>query len=143
MKFGKPWIVPGKKHVGIDLNRYQPGDKVYSYQKGKVKYLEYTEAWGYGIVIESKTPSNKPYCHIYWHLRPSNIKIGDTVKCGQKIGVIDAIRKDMCFSVPHLHFGLCKGKYVPGETQHGGIPNSKFPGRYKDPMDSFQKWGWI
>ncbi|MCR6516187.1 peptidoglycan DD-metalloendopeptidase family protein [Clostridium sp. LY3-2] len=97
-EFGSRW---GRMHNGIDIGN-ELGKPVYSAFDGKVKKVFY-EQYGYGnaVIIEHSDGLETRYAH----LNNYNVKEGDTVKKGEKIGEVGNTGRS---TGPHLHFELRK-----------------------------------
>lgn len=97
-----------KYHRGVDFgwystpHKYQP---IYAVADGEVIYKEVQKNSG-GLVIHIK---HKGYVSEYGHLDTWNVKLGQKVKRGEKIGTMGA--SGNCTAM-HLHFGLCKGEKI-------------------------------
>lgn len=113
MRFPVNWIAitqkfNSKTHKGIDLgwysepHKYQP---IYAVADGEVIYKKEQKNSG-GKVIHLK---HGKCVSEYGHLDTWDVKVGDKVKAGQKIGTMGASGK--CTAM-HLHFGLCKGDKI-------------------------------
>lgn len=110
-KFGKR-VAPTKgastTHNGIDL-AYTLGTPVYSVFDGKVTVAQdsYGSA-GKAVLIghDLDGDGKNDYYTEYFHLSKYNVKVGDTVTGGQKIGEIGSTGAS---TGPHLHFGIKKG----------------------------------
>ena len=95
-------------HRGVDFgwysepHQYQP---IYAVADGEVIYKEIQKNSG-GLVIHIK---HNGYVSEYGHLDTWNVKLGQKVKRGDKIGTMGA--SGNC-SAMHLHFGLCKGDKI-------------------------------
>lgn len=101
-EFGMRW---GRMHNGVDIGN-EMGKPVYAAFDGEVKRVLY-DAYGYGkfIIIEHDKGLETRYAH----LSSYNVKEGDTVKKGEKIGEIGSTGRS---TGPHLHF----------ELRHNGDP---------------------
>ena len=100
------------KHLGEDWNgigggNTDLGDPVYSISNGYVSFSEHVSGgWGNIVRVVHKFPSHPelPYVEsIYAHLHDLNVKEGDLVTRGQKIGTIGTA--DGKYSA-HLHLEL-------------------------------------
>ncbi|MBN2400996.1 MAG: peptidoglycan DD-metalloendopeptidase family protein [Spirochaetes bacterium] len=106
------------KHRGIDI-KGKKGDPVLAYAEGKVaRIIKDHETAGNFIVLEhqrkvydKKTDSfkNETYVTRYLHLDKINVKKGDKIKEGQKIGTIGNTGSCVDYD-PHLHFEVRKMK---------------------------------
>lgn len=87
-----------KMHTGVDLIAAK-GTEILTIGDGKVLKAEYSEGYGYHIVIQH----NMKYKSMYAHLKSLNVKEGDFVKIGDVIGIIGNSGKSLG---THLHFEL-------------------------------------
>ncbi len=86
-------------HKGIDINaRY---DDIYASKTGVVITAQYSSSYGYCIVIAHSNGIQTWYAH----LSKMSVKVGETVKGGQKIGVSG---NSGWSTGPHLHFEIRK-----------------------------------
>lgn len=95
-------------HKGIDLgwyskeHKYQP---IYAVADGEVIYkINQVKSGGLTIHIKHNGVVSE-----YGHLDTWNVKLGQKVKRGDKIGTMGA--SGVCTAM-HLHFGLCKGDKI-------------------------------
>ena len=138
--FGKPWQIPGWKHLGVDINRGRHGDIVYAYSDGTVKYCKNTTEWHQGLVVEAEDKAGNVYTWVYWHIEGCTLKPGDKVKGGQKVGSIAFKRDNDRIVAPHLHVGLRPGKYDPVHSMKGGCKGSQYPLGFNNPENAFRKY---
>lgn len=87
-----------KMHTGIDFVAKE-GTKILSTADGTVVKAEYSENYGYHILIEH----NSKYSTLYAHLSSISTKVGNKVNQGQSIGVIGNTGKSIS---THLHYEL-------------------------------------
>lgn len=87
-------------HTGIDLVA-EEGVPVVSTEGGVVVKAQLAEAWGNIIVVQH----DGAYSTSYSHLKSMNVKQGDKVEKGQKIGVVGHTGLS---TKDHLHFELLK-----------------------------------
>ncbi|WP_297638523.1 M23 family metallopeptidase [uncultured Clostridium sp.] len=94
--FGERW---GKFHKGIDIPKNMD-TSVIACLDGKVKNVFY-EAEGYGkiVILDHGNGLESRYAH----LNSYNVKIGDTVKAGEKIANVGTTGRS---TGPHLHFEI-------------------------------------
>lgn len=93
--FGPRW---GKFHHGIDL-ALRTGSPVYACFDGLVKLSQYGTGYGNYIIIQHDNGLESLYAHLYQR----QVKAGQRVRAGQKIGRVG----NTGFSTgPHLHFEL-------------------------------------
>ena len=83
-------------HKGIDIGASM-GAQVIAAAAGKVTTVSYNSARGYFIVVDH----GSSYVTLYQHLSRQDVKVGDMVKAGQKIG---AVGETGISTAPHLHF---------------------------------------
>lgn len=90
-----------KMHTGIDLTA-PTGTAVYATGDGKVLRSGYTPG-GYGkrILIDH----GYGYKSLYAHLHDVNVKVGQTVKRGEQIGIVGNTGRS---TAPHLHYEVRK-----------------------------------
>lgn len=92
-------------HTGIDLVA-EEGVPVVSTEGGVVIKAQLAEAWGNIIVVQH----DGAYSTSYSHLKTINVKEGDRVEKGQKIGLVGHTGLS---TKDHLHFELLKnGKAI-------------------------------
>lgn len=89
---------PGKSHGGVDL-RGKPGVPIYAIQDGKVVIAERMFYEGIFTVIDH----GSKIFSLYMHQSRTNVKEGDVVKAGDKIGEVGSTGIS---TGPHLHLGL-------------------------------------
>jgi len=87
-------------HTGIDLVA-EEGVPVVSTEGGVVVKAQLAEAWGNIVVVQH----DGTYSTSYSHLKSMNVKQGDKVEKGQKIGVVGHTGLS---TKDHLHFELLK-----------------------------------
>lgn len=91
--FGVRW---GKMHNGIDIGASM-GDPIYAAMDGKVCCTEWED--GYGNVI--KIDHGEGVQTIYAHCSSIEVKMGECVKQGEKIGQVGSTGRS---TGPHVHF---------------------------------------
>lgn len=97
--YGWRW---GKMHEGIDITGTGEGSPIYAANNGVVVEAGYTSINGNYIIINH----NNGYYSIYAHMQVLNVKLGQIVAGGQKIGTMG----NTGYSTgPHLHFGIYYG----------------------------------
>ncbi|NLE02143.1 MAG: peptidoglycan DD-metalloendopeptidase family protein [Fibrobacter sp.] len=103
----------GYFHVGEDSGWDLDGLPIHSIADGIVVLNLYEPTWGNLVAIESKLPNGKIINHFYGHLSSDvDVKAGDIVKCGQKIGNTGTfLSRDNGGYRSHLHLGIAKGTY--------------------------------
>ena len=107
----------GRLHAGIDFLLLKPCNKVselenhpaLAFASGKVEYSGYT-AWGWIVLIRHSNTMQTRYLHLY----RSDVKVGDYVNAGQKIGIIGwEGSSPNNIQTSHLHFEVhINGKVV-------------------------------
>jgi murein DD-endopeptidase MepM/ murein hydrolase activator NlpD len=94
-----------RMHTGIDLST-EEGAPVVSTQEGIVVKAELVEDWGNIIIVQH----DGGYSTSYSHLKSMNVKEGDKVQKGEKIGLVGHTGLS---TKDHLHFELLKnGKAI-------------------------------
>lgn len=104
-------VIKGRKEGNVDINSKNAGNLV---------------------VIEHKLPDGSKFYSLYAHLDKVNVKVGQEVKAGEKIGTLGNTGRS---TNPHLHLGiyvLDKGilKNLPKELQSKGSYAVDKYGRY-------------
>ncbi len=105
------------RHLGEDVER-NPETPIYPMTVGIVKFAQYQPKGGigYGVIIEHDFEGEE-LCSVYYHMRePKDNEIlreGQSVLSDKPIGYVSGESKDH-LSIPHLHFGIRKGKYKIG-----------------------------
>jgi murein DD-endopeptidase MepM/ murein hydrolase activator NlpD len=112
----------GHTHQGQDVMA-ACGTPLVAARGGRVQMSTWDDAAGNYVVIDGKgTPNDFMYAHM---AEPSPLKVGDTVRTGQPIGVVGTTGSS---SACHLHFEMWGS---PGWYE-GGSPF--------DPLPYLQKW---
>lgn len=92
-------------HSGVDI-RGKTGDAVVASQNGKISIVDFSKSYGNYIEIDHGGGFKTRYAH----LSKTNVKVGDTVSSGEKIGEVGSTGHS---TGPHLHYELFKdGKKV-------------------------------
>ena len=126
------------RHMGVDYSHIN--DPLYNLGTDGVviKSGPTSGTMGTMIIIEQQIEGST-YQFIYMHLSGVNVKPGDRVKAGQRIGTTGSTGGGYsgAFTGPHLHFEVwvdewCKGGYEPGNKYNLHPENfmSKFRHRY-------------
>lgn len=97
-------------HTGIDLVA-EEGVPVVSTEAGVVIKAHLAHAWGNIIVIQH----DDKYSTSYSHLKSMNVKVGDTVKKGEVIGLVGHTGLS---SKDHLHFELHENGVAIDPAKH-------------------------
>ncbi len=113
----KPYIITssygwrwGKLHEGLDISGTGYGSPIYAANNGVVDKAGYTNINGNYIYINH----NNGYYTVYAHLASINVKVGQAVSMGQKIGTMG--QSGYAFGT-HLHFSVFRGyPFVGGYT---------------------------
>jgi len=117
-------VIAGKVegHQGVDLAGPLPGQKVaiYAAADGIVKACGPLSTYGNRVLLTHRI-NGKLYETNYAHLDSWDVKHGQSVKQGDKIGVMGQTGRS--FGV-HLHFEIHDGPYKPGQ------PNAVDPMKY-------------
>lgn len=100
-------------HVGKDAGWLYEGLPVHSICNGIIKEISHNLSWGNLIVVESVIQDSDTICVIYGHLSPyNNLKVGDTVSTGDRIGQIgNSVTPDNGGYWAHLHLGIEKSSF--------------------------------
>ncbi len=100
-------------HVGEDSGWLLDGLPVHAISNGVVRKIQHESSWGNLVVIESKLNDSSYICTIYGHLGENlDIKVGDTVYAGKKIGQIgNSFTLENGGYVGHVHIGIELRKY--------------------------------
>lgn len=102
-------------HLGEDVPR-DPETAVYPISTGVVKLAMYlpNAGIGYAVILEHEFDGNY-FCSVSYHMREP--KVGEELVEGsivypdKPVGYISGTPQDHQFTVPHLHFGIRKGKF--------------------------------
>lgn len=95
-----PKYSDGSYHSGTDISA-PTGTPVYATYGGVVDTVKsLTSSYGKYIILKCKVGGQTVYVY-YCHLNSFNVKVGDTVKAGQKIGTVGNTGKS---SGSHLHY---------------------------------------
>jgi len=123
-------------HNGIDY-RAVTGTPCYACFEGEIIICRIDRTGGKEIRIKSKYKTDKGvhYEAVYYHLSGFEVKKGDIVQSGQKIGYTGNTGKYTTFE--HLHFGLKKILYRNGKRVKVLDYNNSFYGSI-DPQPYFE-----
>ncbi len=100
-----PILKRPKMHYGIDFTA-KSGTPIYATGAGKVVRNEYSRSYGRVVTIDH----GYGYKSLYAHMSDSNVKIGQSVHRGQKIGTVGSTGLS---TAPHCHYEiLLHGKRV-------------------------------
>ena len=115
------WASTGDKHTGMDFPVAKGTPVMVAYGDGVVSQVDLNADYGTSVMIDHADGTQT----IYAHLSERSVKVGDTVKLGQRIGKSgDSGNVDG----PHLHFEVRKGKNNPVDPSKylsgGGSTNS-------------------
>ena len=96
----------GVWHAGYDIGGGGSSHDIYAVRNGKVIDVKYQDLSGYLIIIQH---TDDQYFTLYQHLQKDStvVKIGDTVKGGQKIARMGSSGGNYAV---HLHFELAKSQ---------------------------------
>lgn len=103
--FGYRW---GKLHKGVDLSGNR---SILAADNGKVEYTGYKDDYGNHVII---THMNG-YKTLYGHLSSINVKVGQVVEKGEKIGVMGSTGDS---TGVHLHFEIMKNGSVENPLKY-------------------------
>jgi len=105
----KPYIISspygwrwGKMHEGLDITGTGLGSPIYAANNGVVVEAGYTNMNGNYIILNH----NNGYYSVYAHMQVLNVKKGQIVEGGQKMGTMGSTGYS---TGPHLHFGIFYG----------------------------------
>ncbi len=101
--FGKrfhPVYKKAKFHKGIDI-KAPTGTHVIATSDGIIIKAEQTDNYGMHIIIQH----DKTYKSLYAHLSQMDVKVGEKVSKGQKIGEVGSTGRS---TTPHLHYEVIK-----------------------------------
>lgn len=105
----KPYVITsnygwrwGKIHEGLDISGTGYGSPIYAANNGTIEIAGYNDINGNYIYINH----NNGYYSIYAHLASINVKKGQAVSMGDKIGTMG--QSGYAFGT-HLHFGIYYG----------------------------------
>lgn len=100
-------------HRGIDIGGNREGTTVMASAAGKVVAIDFYSCGGKVVTLDHNI-NGKQYATRYYHLLNYNVKLGDIVSQGQKIGEVgggNTAYYDQCSTGAHLHFSVVKGHY--------------------------------
>lgn len=106
--YGSRSLLKGESfHYGVDIAN-STGTPIYSVMDGVVVGSAFNEKVGYGhyIIVEHNV-GGKTYTTLYGHMSKRGVKVGDTVKQGEVIGLMGSTGWS---TGPHLHFEVYNGK---------------------------------
>lgn len=124
-----------KLHTGTDIGGNSEGTPIYASATGRVVMIIKKSSCGGNQVYLNHNISGTPYTTFYMHLLNYNVKVGDIVTKGQKIGTVGGGRSttwDGCSTGAHLHFGMAKGHYM-GDSSSSYRSYSTFVSRLVNP----------
>ncbi len=100
-------------HCGQDMGWFMEGLPVHSVANGRVRRISHELSWGCMVAIETAVSSQDTVCVIYGHLsRFINVKVGDEVFMGQKIGQIgNSVSYENGGYWSHLHLGMERASF--------------------------------
>ena len=107
----------GKKvfHYALDFAAYDDGSSipVYSMAAGVV-VSKFRQDCGNNIIVITHNVNGESYTSTYWHLRSTNVNVGDTVTKDTKIGVMGGALydSDTCSTGLHVHITISTGLYL-------------------------------
>ena len=115
----------GGHHTGDDLNgiggmNTDLGDPIYSTADGLVLYAgEPSPGWGKLVVVAHKTPDGKTLHSMYAHLNRIDVRIGDLISRGGKLGTVGTASG---YYPAHLHFEMRASDGVDIGAGYGADP---------------------
>ncbi len=124
-------------HTALDLEIFpeEENQEVAIYASCDGKVLVAREASGYGgVIVHSCKLDDQNVTVLYGHLnfRKFEVKAGDRVHRGQKLGVLgDKKTEESGFNRKHLHFGVHKGEQV---ILLGYVASKKDLDQFIDPL---------
>jgi murein DD-endopeptidase MepM/ murein hydrolase activator NlpD len=114
----KVWAATNGKHTGVDYEM-KIGTPVKAWKDGVVSAVDIGADYGTSIVIDHENG----YQSLYGHLSEKDVKVGDTVKEGGRIGKSGKSGKA---NGPHLHFEVRHGKNNPVDPSSAGALNVQY-----------------
>lgn len=104
-------------HNGVDLS-CETGSEVFAIDTGTVTEISNDALWGYTVTIDHDNGLVSRYCGLDGSVE---VREGDTVQSGQKIGVTGNVPDIESALEPHLHLEVRKsGEYVDPTAYFGG-----------------------
>lgn len=120
-------------HDGLDFGTVDhKGTYVHAIHGGTVILVGQYGGIGWVVVIKSSDGYQVVYQEAFASRSSISVKVGDTVKTGQKIGVRDS-------SLQHLHIGVVKKPYTWWQGYNGGHSYEKW--HWKDPLKLIEHGG--
>lgn len=113
-----------KNHNGIDLAAGE-GSPIYAPAAGKVVDIMRRQSCGGNILVLNHVVNGKAYTTRYLHMLSIDVKDGDIVEKGEKIGTVGGGRTstawggyDRCTTGAHLHFEMATGHYYGEDSRY-------------------------
>lgn len=104
-------------HNGVDL-ACEAGTDVFAIDTGTVADIQSDPLWGYTVTIDHGNGIVTKYCGMDGSV---DVRTGDTVQSGQKIGVTGSTPDIESALTPHLHLEVQKsGVYIDPEEYYSG-----------------------
>ena len=129
---GSMWSGTNNSHKGTDY-AVPEGTPVISWKDGIVSTESLDSGYGTAVMLEHADGMQS----IYGHLSSKDVKAGDTIKAGQRIGKSGSTGNS---TGPHLHFELRKGKNNPvdpsGYTGASSILGMQYASAVVNPSSS-------
>lgn len=116
-------------HQGIDLVSTKGDKSILAAADGVVIAAGILDTYGNRVLLRHNI-NGKEMDTLYAHLSSYSVKVGDTVKQGQKIGVMGETGRS--FGI-HLHFEVHEGHWLKNQ------PNARDPRNYVDFTKNFKK----
>ncbi|MBO8157618.1 MAG: peptidoglycan DD-metalloendopeptidase family protein [Bacillaceae bacterium] len=104
-RFGPRW---GDYHYGIDIGRRGRDVPIVAAYSGYVIKSYYSSSYG-NVVFLAHTIDGQLYTTVYAHMENREVKDGDFVKKGQRLGYMGNTGHS---TGPHLHFEIHKGSWT-------------------------------
>ena len=89
-----------KMHTGMDFTAPK-GSPIYATGNGVVSFAAYNEGYGYHVIVNH----GYGYETLYAHMSEMNVKLGETITRGQKLGEVGSSGLS---TAPHLHYEVIK-----------------------------------
>lgn len=114
----KVWASTGGKHTGVDYEMKE-GTPVKAWKDGVVSAVDIGADYGTSVVVDHANG----YQSLYGHLSAKDVKVGDVVKEGGRLGKSGQSGKA---NGPHLHFEVRHGKNNPVNPASAGAVSGQY-----------------